>query len=152
MLDQTHLRKYLLDNGIKAELIEFESPVLKSEQAEGLVKGNVVKSILLLVDGEPLLCLLKGEDRLSFSKLRKLLGVKQLRLGKAKEVKRITGYDIGALPPFAHLTRLKTLLDVRVSKLKEDVFVGGGSHYHLMRIGLKELLNVTRGEVVDIHE
>jgi prolyl-tRNA editing enzyme YbaK/EbsC (Cys-tRNA(Pro) deacylase) len=152
MLDQNHLLDYLRRNRIKAKLVGFKSPVMRSEEAKRLARGNVVKSILLVVDRRPVLCLLGGEDKLSFKKLRKVLGARQVRLAKAREVKCITGYDVGALPPFAHLSKLKTLVDLGVSELKGDAFVGGGSHYHLMRIDVDELLRVVKGEMVDLHE
>ncbi len=149
MLDESWLKQFLNDKQINAEIIRFEKPVMKSEEAKKLVKGNIVKTILLIVDEKPLICLLRGEDRIDFSKIKRLKNAKEVRLAKAKEVKEITGYDIGALPPFAHLKQIETFIDKKVEDLG-IVFCGGGSHYSLLKIDSKDLIKICKGKLVDI--
>ena len=67
-----------------------------------------------------------------------------VRLAKAKEVKEITGYDIGAVPPVAHKQKIKTIVDSKVNILNDEeiLYLGGGSHYHLLKIKKRELMKV----------
>jgi len=79
-------------------------------------------------------------------KIKRELNCKEVRLAKAKEVKEITGYDIGAVPPIAHKQKIKTIVDSKVGMLDdEEVHLGGESHYHLLKIKKKELVKILQG-------
>ncbi len=137
-LKKEKLKKYLEENKINAEIIDFNVPVITSEQAKKVVKGKIVKSILIFAN-IPYLCILFGEDRINFEKLKKQLKVDEIRIAKAKEVKEITGYDIGELHPF--IENIKKIVDKKVCEnLNEIVYCGGATHYSLLKIKISELL------------
>jgi len=142
MLDDKYLEKFLEENKINAKILRFEKSVMSSEDAMKLVGDNVVKTILLICDNQPIICILRGKDKIDFEKIKNL-GFKEVRLAKAKEVKEITGYDIGALPPFAHKQRIKTFVDSKVLE-SEKIYCGGGSHRCLLEINIEELLKVLK--------
>ncbi len=127
------LKKFLQENEIEGYIVEFDKPVMSSEDARKLTSGKVVKSILLISDKGPILCILEGEKKIDFEKVKKLIDAKNIRLAKAKEVREITGYDIGALPPFAHNQKILTIIDRAVFNY-EEIYCGGGSHYSLLKI------------------
>ncbi|OYT42778.1 MAG: hypothetical protein B6U78_00035 [Candidatus Aenigmarchaeota archaeon ex4484_224] len=143
MLGIEDLKNFLEENSIQAEIIEFEKPVITSKDVLKLL-GNVkvVKSILIITEKFPIVCILPGNRKIDFEKIKKLFEVKEVRLAKAKEVKEITGYDIGALPPFAHKQKIKTIVDKSLENIKEDVYCGGGSHYSLLKINPKILIEM----------
>ena len=145
-LDERNLQRFLEYHGIDASIVKFDKPVMKSEEAEKLTKeGIVVKSILLVTDGRPLLCILMGKDRIDLEKIRKLTKANEVRLAKAKEVIKFTGYDIGGVPAFGHLKKLDTIVDEEVFKRSgETFFMGGGSHYTLLRIKGEELFKTLK--------
>ncbi|MEM5821096.1 MAG: YbaK/EbsC family protein [Candidatus Aenigmatarchaeota archaeon] len=149
LLDEKHLEEFLKKNNIKARILKFEESTMKSEEAIKLVGNNVVKSILLICDNKPIICILRGIDRIDFEKI-KILGFKEVRLAKAKEVKEITGYDIGSLPPFTHKQKIDTIIDSKVLNL-DKVYCGGGCHKCLLEIDVKELLKaIDEYKVLDI--
>ncbi|MCD6403493.1 MAG: hypothetical protein J7K98_04170 [Candidatus Aenigmarchaeota archaeon] len=157
-LTHKNLEKFIEFHKINAELIFFEEPVMKSKKASEKIKDGIVfKSILLMADNMPVLCVLKGDSRVSFEKVKEIVDAKEVRMAKAKEVLEHTGYDIGGVPPFGHIKKLLVLVDKRLEKLKDRIiYTGGGSHHHLLRINGEELLNVlkslTNSKVVDIEE
>jgi len=149
MLDDKYLEKFLEENKINAKILRFEKSVMSSEEAMNLVGDKVVKTILLICDGQPIICILRGKDRIDFEKIKNL-GFKEVRLAKAREVKEITGYDIGALPPFAHKQKLRTFVDSKVLGL-DKIYCGGGCHRCLLEIDVKELLKFLENyEIKDI--
>jgi prolyl-tRNA editing enzyme YbaK/EbsC (Cys-tRNA(Pro) deacylase) len=144
MLSEKDLEKFLKERGVDFELIEFKETVMNSESAAKKTNGIVVKSILLICDDEPILCILFGRDKIDFEKVKKEMNWKDMRLAKAKEVKEITGYDIGAVPPVGHKQKIRTIVDKKVSELNDSeiIYCGGGSHYHLLKISKSTLFKI----------
>ena len=70
-------------------------------------------------------------------------------MADGEQVEAITGYPIGAVPPFGHPQPLETLLDEGVLQ-QEEVLGGGGETNALMRVAVSELQRVTDGRVVDV--
>ncbi len=142
LLGKEDLEIFMKENGIKGKIICFEKPVMSSEQAKEFVGGKVVKSVLIMVDDQPVLCILPGSKRIDFEKIKKIFNAREVRLCKAKEVKEITGYDIGSLPPFGHKQKITTIVDESV--LGYDVmYFGGGSHYCLLELNKEEFLRLS---------
>ena len=152
LLDEKYLENYLNKFGIKFQIIKYEKPVMSSKNAEEQVDGIIAKSIILICDNKPLLCFLLGKDMIDLNKIKKYFNCNEVRLAKAKEVKEITGYDIGGVPPIGLKQKIRTIVDKRVIDLNDDqiIYCGGGSHYHLLRISKKDLLKVMEYEVYDI--
>ncbi|MCD6371386.1 MAG: YbaK/EbsC family protein [Candidatus Aenigmarchaeota archaeon] len=140
MLGIEDLRKFMDENKIDGEILTFDKPAMKAEDAERIAgKLPVVKTILLITDKGPVLCILEGRKKIDFEKVKNIMKCKTVRLAKAKEVKEITGYDIGALPPFGHKQKIKTIVDKEIEEFGE-VLCGGGSHYSLLRVDSKTLI------------
>jgi len=152
LLDEKYLENYLNKLGISFQIIKYEKPVISSKYAEQQVNGIVAKSILLICDNKPLLCFLLGKDKIDLNKIKKYFNCNEVRLAKAKEVKEITGYDIGSVPPIGLKQKIKTIVDKSIIDLDDDqiIYCGGGSHYHLLKISKKDLLKIIEYEVYDI--
>jgi len=152
LLDEKYLENYLNKLGISFQIIKYEKPVISSKYAEQQVNGIVAKSILLICDNKPLLCFLLGKDKIDLNKIKKYFNCNEVRLAKAKEVKEITGYDIGSVPPVGLKQKIKTIVDKSIIDLDDDqiIYCGGGSHYHLLKISKKDLLKIIEYEVYDI--
>jgi len=135
-LTQENLRKFLEYYGIEAELVEFNESVVRSSDASQQVKdGVVIKSVVLMVDGEIVIAVLRGCDRVNLERVAELLKAREVRLARAKEVKEEVGYDVGGVPPFGHIKRFLTLVDKKVEELRDSLlYAGGGSHRHLLKL------------------
>jgi len=152
LLDEKYLENYLNKLGITFQIIKYEKPVISSKYAEQQVNGIIAKSILLICDNKPLLCFLLGKDKIDLDKIKKYFNCNEVRLAKAKEVKEITGYDIGSVPPVGLKQKIKTIVDKSIIDLNDDqiIYCGGGSHYHLLKISKNDLLKIMEYEVYDI--
>ena len=152
LLDEKYLENYLNKFDISFQIIKYERPVMSTKNAEEHNDGIIAKSILLICNDKPLLCFLLGKDRIDLDKIKKYFNCNEVRLAKAKEVKEITGYDIGSVPPIGLKQKIKTIIDKKIIELNDDqiIYCGGGSHYHLLRISKKDLLKVMEYEIYDI--
>jgi prolyl-tRNA editing enzyme YbaK/EbsC (Cys-tRNA(Pro) deacylase) len=152
LLDEKYLENYLNKVGVFFQIIKYEKPVMSAKNAEEHTDGIVAKSIILICDNNPLLCFLLGKDMIDLDKIKKYFNCNEVRLAKAKEVKEITGYDIGSVPPVGLKQKIRTIVDKKIIELDDNqiIYCGGGSHYHLLRISKKDLLKIMEYEVYDI--
>jgi prolyl-tRNA editing enzyme YbaK/EbsC (Cys-tRNA(Pro) deacylase) len=70
-------------------------------------------------------------------------------MARPEQALEITGYVVGAMPPFGHHTRLKTIVGTGVTAHTE-IFGGGGEKNAMLRLTPEELLRVTGAEIVTI--
>ena len=105
-----------LDLGLALEIIEFDQTTHTAEEAAsalGCQVGQIVKSLLFLVNKKPVMALISGGNRLDEDKLAGLCDAnrKQVKRADADLVKEITGFTIGGVPPFGHTSIFPLFLD-----------------------------------------
>jgi prolyl-tRNA editing enzyme YbaK/EbsC (Cys-tRNA(Pro) deacylase) len=79
--------------------------------AVGCDVSQIVKSLVFVVDDEPVVALVGGADRLDERKLAVAAGGGEVRRADAGEVRVATGYVIGGVPPFGHAQDLRCFVD-----------------------------------------
>lgn len=151
------LAAYIAAQNIEATIFELDEPTPTVETAAaalGVHPAQIIKSLLFLIkrqNGEfdPLLVITNGTSRVDYVALARLAGTsrRSIRIASAEQVEALTGYEVGAVPPFGHEQRLPTILDETV--LQQDVIYGGGGSDHaLMRVSVAELRRVLAGAAV----
>ncbi len=154
ILDTTDLQQFLDLHQAQAEILHLpvETPTVEAAaRAVGTRPQSIVKSLLFLVDGRPVLVIACGPQRVAASAVAQHFGLspKRVRLAGPQTVLEATGYPIGALPPFGHRRPLPTLLDRHVLE-HDQVFAGGGSFTSLVRLAPGELLRLTGAQTLDL--
>ncbi|MGQ9628759.1 MAG: YbaK/EbsC family protein [bacterium] len=145
------VRDYLKAKGIESEVIEFpQSTKTAKEAAEAICTtvAQIVKSLILLADGRPILALVSGDRRVDMDKMTKLLGVGSLRMADADTVRRETGFAIGGVPPIAHKRELPTYIDANLMRHRV-VYAAAGAHNAVFPISPQDLRDLTGGKVED---
>ena len=112
-----------------------------SEQAErslGIPRASVLKVLLFRSQEEYVAAIVAGDERVDVTCLEKLTGLKDLRLARPEDVKSLTGYPVGGVPPFFFTGQFPVFVDEGV--LKRDLVVGSaGSEYAGVRFSPQEL-------------
>ena len=88
-------------------------------RAVGCDVAQIVKSLVFIADGDPVLALLSGADRLDPARLAAATGATTVRRADGDEVRAATGFAIGGVPPIGHDRSLTVLIDERL--LAHDV-------------------------------
>jgi Cys-tRNA(Pro) deacylase len=138
--------------GVEVDVREFPDgtrTAADAARAIGVEVDQIVKSLVFMVDGEAVLALTAGGNRVDEGKLLAALGGGEVRKADADEARAATGYAIGGTPPFAHTRRLKTLADPTLTTFT-TVWAAAGTHTHVFPIAVADLLRVTDAEVVDV--
>ena len=122
--------------------------------AVGVRPEQVLKSLVLFVDGEPRLVIAAGEDRLSYPRMAAAFGTsrRRVRLASADEALALTGYVVGAMPPFGHRRPLPTWVDARRVVPGLAVVAGGGARDVLLELATDDLLRATEARAADLTE
>src|SRR5438874_13161019 len=94
-------------HGIEANVVrlpESTRTAPEAAKAAGCDLGAIVKSLVFLADDEPVLVLCGGDRRVDTVRLANLTGTSQVKMASADDVRRITGFAIGGVPPLGHPT------------------------------------------------
>lgn len=148
---EQQFRAYLQEQQIQAEHLSFSQSchsVAEAALAANADPEDVIKSICLL-DGENrlIVAIVKGEDRVSTSRVAKTLESATVRLATPDEILARTGYPCGGTPALGYQATF--LVDQRVME-RETVFTGGGSENALLKIRTEELLRANQGKIARV--
>jgi prolyl-tRNA editing enzyme YbaK/EbsC (Cys-tRNA(Pro) deacylase) len=120
-------------------------------RAVGCELGQIVKSLVFVADGRPVLALTSGANRVDAAKLAALAGALEVRRATPEEARAATGFAVGGTPPFGHPSRIPTFLDPDLLAY-EEVWAAAGTPDAVFRITPQELRRVTGAEVADFSE
>ncbi len=142
-------------HGVPVRLLRPGVPtptVPEAAAAVGVAPERVIKSLVLLVEGAPHLVVAAGEDRLVYPRLARAFGTsrRKVRLASADEAFELTGYPVGAMPPFGHRVALPTLVDAGRVRPGLIVVAGGGARDTLLEVATDDLLRVTDARSVQL--
>jgi prolyl-tRNA editing enzyme YbaK/EbsC (Cys-tRNA(Pro) deacylase) len=140
-----------LDPDLIHELPADTSTAEAAARAVGAPQGSIVKSLIFLADGAPLLALVSGEQRADVKRMRSLLGLskRRLRIAQPAEVLQHTGFEVGGVPPVGHSPPLRTLIDRTLSQF-DTVWAAAGNAHAVFPIAYEQLVSMTQGEVMDL--
>lgn len=102
------------DRGVAIAVTRFPATTRTAQDAAhqiGCSVAEIVKSLVFHADGTAAVVLCSGAARVDEAKLRAVLGASGIRRATADEAKSATGYAIGGVPPFAHATDLRVVVD-----------------------------------------
>jgi Cys-tRNA(Pro) deacylase len=144
----------LRELGVEIEIVELEASTRTAQQAAdaiGTELGSIVKSLVFLADGKPIVVLVAGDRRVDPAKLKALSGARRVMIADADQVRQATGYAIGGVPPLGHKTPLPVWIDRSLGRF-EIVYAAAGGPRSIFPIGYAELVELTAGYSADFTE
>ena len=105
---------YAAERGVHLAVTRFPATTRTAQDAAreiGCTVGEIVKSLVFVAGGDPVVVLCSGAARVDESKLGRVLGASGVRRATADEAKSATGYAIGGVPPFAHASEVRVIVD-----------------------------------------
>jgi len=139
---------------VPVELREFPAGTRTAQDAAAAIAcdvGQIVKSLVFVADGRPVLALTSGRNRVDEAKLAAATGASQVRKADADEVREATGYAIGGTPPFGHATDLEVVCDRDLTGL-DEVWAAAGTPATVFGLSPDRLLTATGARIVDLAE
>jgi Cys-tRNA(Pro) deacylase len=147
------VRAALHEQGIEAQPVEFAESTRTSADAAaaiGTTVAQIAKSLIFQADGQPVLVIASGANRVDTKKLGALLNAKMTR-ADADVVRAATGFPIGGVPPVGHATALRTLIDADLLTF-DSIWAAAGTPNAVFQTTPADLVTMTGGKVADIKE
>jgi len=136
----------LREAGVAHEIVQLPavcSTAARAAAALGVPLREVVKSLLFVADGAPVMVLVAGDASVDTTALAAALGAREVRLARAHEVLEITGYRPGAVPPCALACDVPVVADPGALD-PEVVYCGGGTTTTMLKIRSADLERLVR--------
>jgi prolyl-tRNA editing enzyme YbaK/EbsC (Cys-tRNA(Pro) deacylase) len=138
----------LRDAGLDVEVRELPDSTRTAAEAAAAIGcdvGQIVKTLVFVVNDEPHVVLCAGDRRVAVDRLGN-----GARAAKADEVRAATGFAIGGVPPLGHDAPLPTTVDRSLERF-DVVWCAAGTPHAVFGVGLGELLGaLPQAQVADV--
>jgi prolyl-tRNA editing enzyme YbaK/EbsC (Cys-tRNA(Pro) deacylase) len=138
--------------GLDVELLTLDdstATVAQAAAALGVEQGQIAKSIVFVMDGEPVMVVASGRHRIDNDKVCDALDCAEGRMASSDEVRAATGFPIGGVPPIGHGLPVvfdSALLDYEV------IYAAGGDGNTLFAVAPRQLAGCVHALVARVGE
>ena len=140
------LQERLRDRGLAISVLALDDSartVAEAAAAVGCEPAQIVKSLVFMRDGNPVIVLCAGDRRVAAKRLG-------LSAANAEEARTATGFSIGGIPPLGHDRELETLIDGSLRRF-ETVWCAAGTPHAVFEVATEALIDaIGAAHVVDV--
>ena len=129
------VQERLRERGLDVEVVVLPDSTRTAAEAAaacGCELGQIVKTLVFVRGGEPVVCLWAGDRQVPAEELG-------LERADAAAVREATGFAVGGVPPLGHDRPLPTLVDDSLRRF-ETVWCAGGTPHAVFEIETARLL------------
>ncbi len=144
--------RVLREEAVESRVEEFADGTQTAEDAAAAIGcgiGQIVKSLLFLCDGRPVLAMVAGDRRADRARIQHQTGSIRAKVASPDEVLRLTGFEAGGVAPFP-LPGIETVLIDQGLLVEKVLWFGAGSPRHVASLAPPDLLRLARARAVDI--
>ena len=149
---EKQVQEFLAGHGLEKKIHSFTESTENAFLAAKALRvevGQIVKSVLFLADGQAVLVLMSGDMNVDTKKLRKLLEARKIRIADFETVMSVTGFPVGAVPPFAHRQKIPTYLDESLNRFSV-IYPAAGASNNMFPTTFDELLQLTKAQIINV--
>ncbi|CCQ36972.1 YbaK domain protein [Natronomonas moolapensis 8.8.11] len=149
-------RRARTEHGLDVDVQEFPKgtkTAADAADAVGCSVEEIASGIVLSADGDLVVSVTSGANRVDTAKIADLLGVDgpAVSMADAEEVKATLGWSIGGVPPFCHEADVPVFLDEALAGF-DRVWAAAGTPEAVFPIDPGEIVAVADADVTDIRE
>ena len=140
--------------GLEISVTRFPEGTRTAQDAAlaiGCSVAQIVKSLIFMADGQPLLALVSGTNRVDLDRLAAETGATDVGRASGDEARAASGYAIGGVPPFGHAQPLAVLID-RDLLAHQVLWAAAGLPDAVFPIDPDALVRASGGRVVELAE
>ncbi len=121
----------------------------EAAEARGATLSSGAKALVVKAGKSFVLFVVPGDRKLDSKRVKKDLGVRDLRFATREEVLELTDLETGAIPPFGSLFGLKTICDRALGQNLKINF-NPGSHTESLEMAFEDYVRSERPNLADI--
>jgi prolyl-tRNA editing enzyme YbaK/EbsC (Cys-tRNA(Pro) deacylase) len=130
------------------EFPEGTRTAVDAAQAVGCELGQIVKSLVFVAGGRPVVALVSGANRLDERRLAGVAG-EPVKKADAETARAATGFAIGGVPPFGHATEVPVFMDRDLLGYAQ-VWAAAGRPDSVFEISPERLRELSNATVTDL--
>jgi prolyl-tRNA editing enzyme YbaK/EbsC (Cys-tRNA(Pro) deacylase) len=138
--------------GLDVRVRTLDSPtrtVAEAAAAVGAEPAQIAKSIVFVVDGDPVVSITSGAHRVDMDALADVFDCAEVRQASPDEVRAATGFPVGGVPPFGH--DLPVVFDEALLD-HEVIYAAGGDGNTLFEAEPRRLAEAIGARVIAVGE
>ena len=147
----THVARTLIARGHHGVVVATDRPTRTAAEAAdalGVDVGAIVKSLVFVLDDEPVLLLVSGAHEVDVDRTGKRLEGTLTR-APIDQIPEVTGQPVGGVAPVGHPTNLSTFVDTALAGFP-DLWAAAGHPNTMFRTTFRELVRITAGLEIDV--
>jgi len=154
------VRAALIEKGLGDVVLELDNSAATAPLAAAAIGahygisvpvGAIVKSLVFMIDGQPVIVLGAGDRNVDQKRLAELyvVGRKRVKLTDAVTALAVTGFEVGGVAPIGHTQQLPVVIDAALGRF-ETVWAAAGAHHAVFPIKYSQLIEITGGRVATL--
>jgi len=144
--------EFLKRAGVDARVEEFPegTPTAgTAAKAVGASRAQIVKSLVFVCDGRPILALVPGDRRADENKVAAAAGARNARVARPDEVLAATGFEPGGVAPFP-ASGISRVVMAGELLAHDRVWIGAGSERHMAGLSPVDLAQLTQARTAEL--
>jgi Cys-tRNA(Pro)/Cys-tRNA(Cys) deacylase len=128
---------------------DADSIGLAAAAALGEDPARVLKTLMALVDGKPVLVIVPSDREVAMKKLAAAVGGKSAQMMKPADAERMSGYKVGGISPFGQRKPLPAVIEAD-ALAEARVYINGGQRGLQVRLdpnAAREVLKAVAAQV-----
>ncbi len=138
-------------SGVEAAVEELTIGVATADEAAatlGVSRGEIATTQIVFCDDRPLAILIGADRRISTEKLEKATGAAAARIASDMEIRDLTGFEPGSVPPIPLPSHVPLYIDRLLLALRR-IWVSAGSSRHLLSCTPADLMMLADAQLLD---
>lgn len=149
MRSSIDVHNFLQDSGVDHEIVLIDGDPRGLDEAAALCDlpaCRLAETHLFEVDGSPVMVLTPGGSAVDSARVAEAMGAESVRPLPLTEVRRLTGFAPGAVPPIATETQVPLVVDSACAPQQEDgcVYTSAGDRGAILKMRFEDLMAVRR--------
>ena len=144
--------EFLKRAGVDARVEEFPegTPTAgAAAKAVGASRAQIVKSLVFVCDGRPILALVPGDRRADENKVAAAAGARNAGVAGPDEVLAATGFEPGGVAPFP-ASGISRVVMAGELLAHDRVWIGAGSERHMAGLSPVDLAQLTQARTAEL--
>lgn len=142
--------------GLDIQIQRHSESTATSEEAAaaaGCELGQIAKSLCFSVNGQPILVIAAGDQRVDTRKIAQMYEVsrKKVKMADWETTIAVTGFEPGGVPPLGHVTDIPIYIDQTLGRF-DLIFGAAGAANAIFPVAFDVLVEATGGQVADVTE